>query len=140
MSHHQVPRRAFAAAFAVVALYASSAHADALNGRISFTSFRFNANGDIFTMNPDGSDQRQLTAAPNHAAQTDWSPDGQDIAFRSRASGNFEVWRMDLYGGGLHRLTFSPDQQASSQPTRTSAMKARTGSVARTNAFMAFSL
>ena len=119
MSDHLDLRRALAAAaaFAVIALCASSAHADALNGRISFTSFRFNANGDIFTMNPDGSDQRQLTAAPNHAAQTDWSPDGQDIAFRSRASGTFEVWRMDLYGRGLRQLTASPEQQASSQPT-----------------------
>ena len=40
--------------------------------------------GDIFTMNPDGSDLRRLTTNPADDAQSDWAPDGRDIAYRIR--------------------------------------------------------
>ena len=35
-------------------------------------------------MNPDGTDLRQLTDNPLDDAQSDWSPDGRDIAYRIR--------------------------------------------------------
>ena len=40
--------------------------------------------GDIFSMNADGTDLRQLTDNPLDDAQSDWSPDGRDIAYRIR--------------------------------------------------------
>jgi Tol biopolymer transport system component len=84
----------------------SAAHADgALNGRISFTSFRDGALGDIWTMNPDGGELRKLTtdtpgAPPIYDAQADWSPDGRRIAFRRgpNASTRLGVWTMTRYG------------------------------------------
>ena len=86
---------------------ASTAHADgALNGRISFTSFRDGALGDIWTMNPDGGELRKLTTdTPGepalYDAQADWSPDGQRIAFRRgpNASTRLGVWTMTLRRG-----------------------------------------
>jgi hypothetical protein len=78
--------RALAACTAAVCLAASTAataQADVFNGRIAFTSFRVEQpmrTGDIFTMNADGSDVRQLTTNPADDAQTDWAPDGRDIA------------------------------------------------------------
>ena len=58
----------------------AAAEADgALNGRISFTSFRDGQLGDIWTMNPDGTQLRKLTAGALYDAQSDWSPDGQWI-------------------------------------------------------------
>jgi dipeptidyl aminopeptidase/acylaminoacyl peptidase len=88
-------------------LVATAAHADgALNGRISFTSFRDAQLGDIWTIDPDGSDGRKVTSGPLYDAQSDWSRDGQSIAFRRgpNAFRSLQVWKMDLYGGNLALL------------------------------------
>lgn len=87
---------------------AATAEADgALNGRISFTSFRDGELGDIWTMNPDGTHLRKLTAGPLYDAQSDWSPDGHWIAFRRgpNASRRLGIWKMDLYGEQQRLLT-----------------------------------
>jgi Tol biopolymer transport system component len=115
----------FAAAIVGVCLAAlpAVARADVFNGRIAFSSFRtdpLGRTGDIFTMNADGTDLRQLTDNPADDAQSDWSPDGRDIAYRIRKPGftiNFEVARMTASGEGHERLTFTPDREASSQPS-----------------------
>src|SRR5215211_848524 len=93
-----------AVALAIVLAVGVAAGADAassLNGRISFTSFRDGGLGDVWTMNPDGTHLRKLTEGPLYDAQSDWSPDGQWIAFRRgpNASQRLGVWKMDLYGG-----------------------------------------
>lgn len=93
---------------AVLAVGPAAAETDrALNGRISFTSFRDGQLGDIWTMNPDGTELRKLTVGPLYDAQSDWSPDGQWIAFRRgpNASQRLGVWRMDLYGDRQQLLT-----------------------------------
>lgn len=87
---------------------AAAAEADgALNGRISFTSFRDGELGDIWTTNPDGTRLRKLTAGPLYDAQSDWSPDGQWIAFRRGSDGSrrLGIWKMDLYGANQRLLT-----------------------------------
>lgn len=97
---------AAAIALGLAAAVPPTAHADgAVNGRISFTSFRDGALGDIWTMNPDGGELRKLTtdapgAPPVYDAQTDWSPDGRRIAFRRgpNASTRLGVWTMTRYG------------------------------------------
>jgi TolB protein len=119
--------RALAAATAglcLAAVPAAGAHADVFNGRIAFSSFRtdpLGQVGDIFSMNLDGTDLRQLTDNPLDDAQSDWSPDGRDIAYRIRKpetpTVNFEVARMTASGTDHRRLTFTPQGQASSQPT-----------------------
>ena len=101
----------------------TAAQADVFNGRIAFSSFRTDpagVTGDIFSINHDGTDLRQLTTNPEDDAQSDWAPDGRDIAYRIRKPlqrTNFEVSRMTAGGAGHTRLTFTPDGQASSQPT-----------------------
>lgn len=105
-----------AAAVVVIVAGSEASAGSALNGRIAFTSFRYDGAGDIFTVNPDGSDLVQLTNHPDYDAQGDWSPDGQKIAFRARRdpvfwrgsySPAFEVYLMDLYGNKQQRLTTS---------------------------------
>jgi TolB protein len=119
-------RAAVTAGLCLAALPATSARADVFNGRIAFSSFRVDPpqgqarTGDIFSMNPDGSDLRQLTDNPADDAQTDWAPDGRDIAYRIRkpeSPTNFEVARMTAAGEDHQRLTFTPTGQASSQPS-----------------------
>src|SRR3954471_10135064 len=116
--------RHFAAlAAGLILVVPGAAHADSFNGRIAFSSFRADPTfrtGDIFTMNDDGSDLRRLTDNPEDDAQSDWSPDGRDLAYRIRKPGqtvNFEVATMSAFGTNRQRLTFSPDGEASSQPS-----------------------
>ncbi len=112
-----------AAAVCLCLAGAPAADATPFNGRIAFSSFRTDpagSRGDIFTMNDDGSGLRQLTTNPDDDGQSDWSPDGRDIAYRIRKPGspvNYEVARMTAHGADVRRLTFTPDGQASSQPS-----------------------
>jgi TolB protein len=114
------------AALLVLALAAPAAFgSNALNGRIAYTTHALpdnNGQGEIFTIDPDGSHPLRLTENPGYDAQSDWAPDGLDLLYRSspRSSG-FEVWRMTQYGENETRLTFSQDLPAdqrysSSQP------------------------
>jgi Tol biopolymer transport system component len=50
----------------------------ALNGLIAY-----DAEGDIWVMNPDGSGQRQLTSGPALDIEATWSPDGTRLAYWS---------------------------------------------------------
>jgi Tol biopolymer transport system component len=111
-------------ALCLAALPMAGAQADVFNGRIAFSSFRTDPAGrvgDIFSINPDGTDLLRLTDNPLDDAQSDWAPDGRDIVYRIRKpetpNVNFEVARMTASGEDHQRLTFTPVGQASSQPS-----------------------
>jgi Tol biopolymer transport system component len=72
--------------------------------RIAFQSNR-TGNNEIYLMNPDGSDVRQLTSHPATDAAPEWSPDGERIAFQSNRDGNDDIWVMNADGSGLVQLT-----------------------------------
>src|SRR5215813_8322332 len=67
------------------------------NGRIAFVQ-----GPDIFTMNPDGSDVRQLTASTADDIDTwpNWSPDGKKLVFGHFAAPDFfgQLWLMNADG------------------------------------------
>lgn len=54
--------------------------------------------GDIWTMNHDGSNQRQLTSNVHKDFSPCSSPDGRFIYFTSSRSGSNQVWRMNSDG------------------------------------------
>jgi Tol biopolymer transport system component len=66
------------------------------------------ANGEIFVMNDDGSEQRNLSHHPAHDSDPAWSPDGRKVAFVSRRDGRREIYVVNADGSGLQRLTYSP--------------------------------
>jgi len=64
-------------------------------------------NNEIWSVNPDGSEQRQLTndAADDLAATV--SPDNNSIFFSSNRTGEMHVWRMNADGSNQTQMTTS---------------------------------
>jgi len=69
----------------------------------------FQRNGDIYTMNEDGTGVRQLTAGSAYDAAPAWSPNREQIAFSSNRDGvlNNEIYVMNADGSAVTRLTFA---------------------------------
>ena len=74
------------------------------NGRIVYMSEE-SGNADIWSMNSDGSDRKQLTTEPHWDTAAVVSPDGRYIAFMSNRSGAENIWIMDIDGANQRRLT-----------------------------------
>jgi Tol biopolymer transport system component len=77
-----------------------------INDQIVFMSLMRGSELEIFTMNIDGSDLRQLTAAATNGDPV-WSPDGSRITFGSdREGGNkLNIFVMNADGTGALQLT-----------------------------------
>ena len=73
-------------------------------GKIVFSQMTNNAE-DIWEMNADGSDARQLTANAGRNSHPTVSADGRYIVFTSTRSGPQQVWRIDRDGGNPVQLT-----------------------------------
>ena len=74
------------------------------DGRIVFTSAE-SGHGEIWIMDADGGNARQLTPGPdaNYASQA--TPDGRYIVFLSARNGDQDLWRIDIDGGNPVQLT-----------------------------------
>ncbi len=72
--------------------------------QISFFSER-EGSRDLYLMNADGSNVRQLTHDNASVWVSAWSPDGTQIAFTSERDGNREIYVIDADGANLRRLT-----------------------------------
>ena len=78
---------------------------------------------DLYTMAPDGRDQRQIThhaSGPGYAAYPSWSPDGDQIAFNASNppgdSAGSSIYSMPAGGGDAARVTRGYDFQADWSP------------------------
>ena len=60
---------------------------------------------DIFVMDIDGKNQRNLTKHPDRDSAPSWSPDGKRIVFSSERDGNWEIYVMDADGRNPRRFT-----------------------------------
>lgn len=103
---------------AVVTLPAS-AHATfpGANGKIAFVrGGDMLSGGDIWTMDPDGTNQVNLTNSPATDESPSWSPDGNQIAFTSDRSGAKQIWVMRADGTGLRRVTDSSQPCCGTSP------------------------
>ena len=72
--------------------------------KIAFTSDR-DGNFEIYVMDADGSNQKQLTNNNTNDWFSAWSPDGKKIAFMSKRDDNNEIYIMDVDGSNQKRLT-----------------------------------
>jgi Tol biopolymer transport system component len=63
---------------------------------------------DIFTIRPDGSDQREVTFSRGADIDPTWSADGTRIAFETNRNGNSDIYSVNADGSGAAQLTSSP--------------------------------
>jgi Tol biopolymer transport system component len=73
---------------------------------IVFESNRTGAS-NLWLMNADGTNQRQLTFTTGNSSGN-FSPGGDQIVYQSTRDGNFEVYRIDIDGKNDTRLTNNP--------------------------------
>ena len=71
---------------------------------IVFVSWR-DGNGEVYAMDADSSEPRNLTQHPAKDVRPAWSPDGRRIAFVSQRDGNSEIYVMNADGSGKRNLT-----------------------------------
>jgi Tol biopolymer transport system component len=68
---------------------------------------------ELFVMNADGSDNRQITSLGGANFGPSWTPDGRRIIFSSNyrepRSGNFDLYLVDADGSNLEQITTNPD-------------------------------
>ena len=79
------------------------------------------SNREIFVMNADGSDNRQITKTPFSENEAKWIKNGAKIAFLSSESGTSQLWEMNPdgterrqlsnYEGNIEGFAFSPDEK-----------------------------
>ena len=63
---------------------------------------------DVWLINVDGSDDRQLTFASGSDEEPRWAPDSQRLAFLSDRSGRSAIHLMDVRGGESRAITDEP--------------------------------
>lgn len=71
------------------------------NGRIIYSS----DDGDLWSIDPDGGNQRQLTNNSFNDFSPRVSPDGRYIFFASNRTGSNQVWRMNADGSDQIQIT-----------------------------------
>jgi TolB protein len=65
----------------------------------------FSRDGDIYTIKPDGTALVPLTQTARTEIEPDWSPYATQIAFRTTANADDEIWKMNADGSGQTDLT-----------------------------------
>ena len=78
--------------------------ASAPDGKIYFTSIK-SGNDEVWSMNADGSEPRQLTSDPADDEGPIPSNDGKTIYFSSNRTGEAQIWRMDPDGSDQRPIT-----------------------------------
>jgi Tol biopolymer transport system component/DNA-binding winged helix-turn-helix (wHTH) protein len=74
------------------------------DGKIYFSSI-MSGNDEIWSINPDGSGQRQLTNDPADEVVPLVAPDNSTVFFVSNRTGAAQVWRMSVDGSNQTQLT-----------------------------------
>lgn len=76
----------------------------ASNGKLYYASI-MSGNDEIWSMNADGSEQRQLTNDLAGESSPIASPDGRTVFFASNRSGESQVWKMNADGSNQIQVT-----------------------------------
>ena len=105
-----VRRSRLSLGFAVIAVLLLTPAVLCAQEKIVFYSQRAYNGGDVYVMNPDGTNQIQLTSTEGFDGEPALSPGGDKIAFTSYrdGNGNPEIYIMNTNGTGQTNLTNNP--------------------------------
>lgn len=89
---------------------------------VTYVSIEQNkTNRELFTMNIDGSGNKQITKTPTSENSAVWVKNGSKIAFLSSEGGSSQIWEMNPDGsdrvkisdvdGGVNGFSYSPDEK-----------------------------
>lgn len=77
-------------------------------------------NSEIFSMNSDGSDVKNLTKHKSYDGYPEWSPDGRHIVFASsrhgRNTGHIQLFTMNADGSNVRQLTWNKVGEEDNRP------------------------
>src|SRR5262249_2258700 len=79
-----------------------------MNGRIVFALAGIN-NRDLWVMDADGNNHKQLTVDAGNVSSPDVSPEGRYVVFTSDVAGRNNIWRIDTNGDNRKQLTSGAD-------------------------------
>lgn len=96
-----VPSKVIPSITAAVVVEPAATKVGGGTGEIAFVSDR-SGTFQVWVMDSEGKDLRQITDMPEGACQPDWSPDGTQLIFISPCSGNQETYR----GSGLFIINY----------------------------------
>ena len=71
---------------------------------VTFSSNR-DGNADIYIIDTNGKNLRNITDRRTNEADATWSPDGRFLAYSSDRNGNFDIYVMDVETEKSRRLT-----------------------------------
>ena len=80
------------------------------DGKIVYASLA-SGNSDLWIMDADGSNQKQLTIDARNNRSPAVSPDGRYIVFISDRSGSAHIWRMEIDGSSPEQLTYGVGEE-----------------------------
>ncbi|MGA1368756.1 MAG: winged helix-turn-helix domain-containing protein, partial [Blastocatellia bacterium] len=79
---------------------------------IAFVRWSQNLSGDLYVVQLDRREARQLTFDRKAITGLEWTPDGREILFISDRSGNPRLWRIDLQGGAPRQINLDLDVES----------------------------
>jgi TolB protein len=75
------------------------------NGRIAYGVRSTEGTFDIYSRQPDGTDEVKLTSGPGNSLCAAYAPDGKSLVYCSDRSGAFEIWTMRADGTAQTQVT-----------------------------------
>ena len=69
------------------------------------TTVAFTYKGDIYTVDSNGGEAKQLTSRSSYDSDPVWSPDSKKIAFSSNREGSIDIYVIEKNGGTPKRIT-----------------------------------
>ena len=91
----------------------NSSHGRTIGGAISpdghqvVAAVESGGNTNLYLMDSQGNEIRELTGGGNISTGPSFAPDGQTIAFESDRSGTPQIYTMNVNGGAAQRVTYS---------------------------------